>query len=92
MKFTDDRISQIAHLIQDNLYREKSIDEAADKDKVLYEVKKTLIDYFKVEDAADQAAREKVEKLKRGVLEGSREWEILYRKYFEEELSKKGHY
>lgn len=59
-------------------------------DKAAREIKRTLIEYFRVEDEADQAAREKVASLKRGVAEGSREWEILYRKYVEEELSRRG--
>ena len=89
-KFSDDRISHLAHLIHNKLYQDLLADYP-DEDKALREIKKTLIDYFKVDDEADQAAREKISSLKRGVSEGSREWEVLYRKYFEEELRKKGH-
>jgi hypothetical protein len=32
--------------------------------------------------------RRKLESLKRGVLEGSSEWDVLYRKYYEEEVAK----
>jgi hypothetical protein len=87
MKFSDDRISHLAHLIHDGLYHDDLVDYP-DEDRALREIKRTLIEYFKVEDAADQAAREKIATLKRGVTEGSREWDILYRKYFEEELAK----
>lgn len=41
-------------------------------------------------DAIDAAVRRKIASLKRGVVEGSSEWEILYRRYREEELRKKG--
>jgi hypothetical protein len=34
----------------------------------------------------DKAARQKIENQKRGIPEGSAEWEILYRKYYEEEM------
>ena len=87
--FSDDRISHLAHLIHDGLYNDLLVDYV-DDDKALREIKRTLIHYFQVETEADQAAREKVASLKRGVAEGSREWEVLYRKYFEEELGKKG--
>ncbi len=89
MNFSDDRISHLAHLIHDRLYQDEDVDYV-DDDKALREIKKSLIDYFKVEEGADQVAREKLASLKRGVYEGSREWEILYRKYFEEELAKHG--
>ena len=89
MKFSDDRISHIAHVIHKGLTKDGLV-TYTDEDKAHREIKKTLIEYLKVEDAADEAAREKVASLKRGVLEGSREWEVLYRKYFEEEMAKKG--
>lgn len=87
MIITDDRLSHLAHLIQDRLYQDDLI-EYEDDGKALLAIKRALIDYFKVEEESDRIAREKVSHLKRGVSEGSREWEILYRKYLEEELQK----
>lgn len=87
--FSDDRLSHLAHLIHDRLYQDEDVDYV-DEDKALREIKKRLIDYFKVEEAADNMVREKIASLKKGVYEGSREWEILYRKYLEEELAKRG--
>jgi uncharacterized protein len=43
-----------------------------------------LVD-FSDDDMALRAA-----KLKRGVVEGSPEWDILYKKYYEEERGKRG--
>lgn len=89
MKFSDDRILHISHLIHDRLYQDLLVDYP-DEDKAIREIKRTLIEYFRVEDEAAQAAREKISHLKRGVPEGSREWDLLYRKYLEEELTKRG--
>lgn len=89
MRFSDDRISHLTRLIHDGLSRDRLVDYP-DPEKAYREIKRALIQYFKVEEEAEQAAREKVAKLKRGVAEGSREWEVLFRKYFEEELSKRG--
>jgi hypothetical protein len=41
-------------------------------------------------DAVDEIVRSKIASLKRGVIEGSPEWNILFRRYREEELRKKG--
>lgn len=41
-------------------------------------------------DAIDAIVRRKIASLKRGVVEGGTEWNILFRRYREEELRKKG--
>lgn len=41
-------------------------------------------------DEIDVTVRKKIASLKRSVVEGSAEWNILYRRYREEELRKKG--
>lgn len=84
---TDERLSHLSHLIWDRLYHDDFVDYP-DEARALQEIKRTLVEYFRVEEEADRLAREKVAHLKRGVLEGSREWEVLYRKYFEEEMQK----
>ena len=86
---SDDRLSSLAHLIHQELLQGDLV-EFLDRDKAHHEIKRTLVGYFKVEEEADRLAREKIASLKRGVAEGSREWEVLHRKYVEEELSKKG--
>ncbi len=89
MRLSEDRISHLAHLVSDGIWKDDLVD-FKDDDKVLQEIKRVITDYMKVEDDADTAARNKIRSLSREVPEGSREWEILYKKYFEEEISKKG--
>lgn len=88
MRLSEDRISHIAHLISDGIWKDDLVD-FKDDDRVLKEIKRAIAEYLQVEDGADSAARSKIRSLSRDVPEGSREWEILYRKYFEEETSKK---
>ena len=38
----------------------------------------------------DAAARKKIESKRKTILEGSQEWDILYRKYYNEEVKKLG--
>ena len=89
MRLSDDRISHIAHLLSDGIWKDDLVD-FTDEGKALSEIKKAIADYLKVEDEADTVARNKIRSLSRDVPEGSREWDILYKKYFEEEASKKG--
>ena len=45
--------------------------------------------YARAEEAADAVAREKISRLSRRVQEGEREWDILHRKYLEEEMARR---
>lgn len=84
---SDGRISQLAHQIMDGLRKDKLIEFSNDS-KLLKEIKEVLGDFGDIEDRIDQLVRNKIQSLSRPVPLGSREWEILYRKYFEQELKK----
>jgi len=88
MKLSEERISHLAHLVWDALYDDDLADYANDEE-ALKAIKRAMNDYLKTEDQIDDLARQKIASLKRGVQEGSREWDILYKKYYEEEALKK---
>lgn len=88
MRLSDDRISHIAHLIADGIWRDDLIDFTKEK-QALISIKDVISNYLSVEDHADTVARHTIQSLAKDVPEGSREWDILYRKYFEEELAKR---
>jgi hypothetical protein len=88
MKLSEDRISHISHLVWDALYDDDLVDYP-DEDAALTCIKRAVTDYLHTHDQIDDAVRQKIASLKRGVQEGSREWDILYRKYFEEEAGRR---
>jgi hypothetical protein len=88
LRLSEDRISHIAHLIFDGVWKDDLVD-FTDDDKALQEIKRVITDFLRVENEADTTARKKIRSLSRDVPEGSREWDILYKKYLEEELRKK---
>jgi len=89
MRLSEDRISHLSHLIQDMLIRNRNIDVLQTEERILREIKKTFTDELKFEDEADEAARRTIQSLSRRVPEGSREWDVLYRKYVEEEMNRR---
>jgi len=89
MRLSEDRIYHISHLIQDMLLRNRNIDILQPEERLLREVKRTIADELKFEDEADEAARRTIQSLSRRVPEGSREWDVLYRKYVEEEMNRR---
>ena len=89
MKLTEDRVSHISHLIIDTLYKDDLVDYPHDEDEpALRAVKRLITQYLQVDDRASEAARQKILSQSKRIIEGSREWDILYRKYLEEELNK----
>jgi hypothetical protein len=89
MRLTEDRIYHLSHLILDMLMQNRNVDALQPEERVLREIKRTITDELKFEDEADAAARRTIQSLSRRVPEGSREWDVLYRKYVEEELNRR---
>lgn len=87
MLFSEERIYHIAHLITDSPWKSDMVDYA-NEEKAVREVRSVLVDYFSKDDKVDDIVRKRIASLKKGVYEGSREWDILYKKYYEEEMQK----
>ncbi len=86
-RVSENRISHLAHLVLDGL-RKAQLSEFPNEGRSLAETKLTLRDFFSREDQIDEIVRQKILSLSRRVPPGSREWDVLYRKYFEEESRK----
>lgn len=84
--------ARILYLARESLarMRDEGLVEIANFPLALRQARELIGEWLSQGDAIDAAARRKILSLKRGVVEGSPEWEILYRRYREEELRKKG--
>lgn len=89
MIISDDRQMHLAHIVTDKVWGDDIVD-FKDDDLALKAAKMGIIAFVKEDIAVDKMAREKVASLKRGVMEGTREWDILYKKYYEEERGRHG--
>lgn len=89
MILSEERQSHWAHLLVDGIWNDDLVDYS-DEDMALRVAKKAIIEFVKEEQEIDERARVKVASLKRGVLEGTPEWDILYKKYYLEERGKRG--
>ena len=61
-----------------------------DRNTIRQEARKALENLLTEEARIDTAARAKIASQRKIILEGSQEWEILYRKYYNEEVRKLG--
>jgi hypothetical protein len=85
-----DKVNKVAHVVTDALAEMDDLDFIEDRNTIRLEVRKILEEVLNQEEKIDQAARQKIENQKRTILEGSQEWDILYRKYYNEEVKKLG--
>ncbi|MGB7630293.1 MAG: DUF507 family protein [Candidatus Deferrimicrobium sp.] len=88
MRLTDSRISHLSHRLR-NALRKKGAADFPDEPAAHREAKAVLDSYAEAEEAVGAFARDRISRLSRKVPEGGREWEILYRKYFEEEMTRR---
>ncbi|MEK6628373.1 MAG: DUF507 family protein [Bdellovibrionota bacterium] len=89
MILSDERQTVLAHIVTDKVWGDDIVD-FSDDDIALRAAKKAIADFVKEDAEIDKKAREKVASLKRDVYEGTREWDILYKKYYEEEKGRHG--
>ena len=90
MRVSRDKVNKVAHVVTDGLAEINELDFIEDRNTIRLEVRKILEELLNQEEKIDQAARHKIENQKRTILEGSQEWDILYRKYYNEEVKKLG--
>jgi hypothetical protein len=83
---SEGRLSYLAHAVQKCIVDGK-LGRVRNDRLFLNEAKQILTDAFDVDARLDQAARGRMPKR---VLPGSREWDVLYRQYLEEERRKLG--
>jgi hypothetical protein len=68
----------------------KEVELRFEKNDVRLEIIHLLTALFRDEEKIDRAVRQKILSPKRVVTEGGQEWDILYRKYYSEEMKKRG--
>jgi len=85
-----DKVNKVAHVVTDALAEIDQLDFVEDRNTVRLEVRRLMEELLNQEERIDKSARQKIESQKRTILEGSQEWDILYRKYYQEEVKKLG--
>jgi len=87
MKLSREKIVHLSHLILNQLNQDEEVEFFADPQEIRQQIFHIIGEEMKSDEAIDAAVRRKLETQKR-IVEGSEEWEILYRKYYEEEQNR----
>ena len=90
MRISPDKLNKLAHTVADTLAEIDEVGFFEDRNTIRQEARKALTALLTDEARIDTAARLKIANQRKIILEGSQEWEILYRKYYNDEVRKLG--
>jgi hypothetical protein len=90
MRLTREKTMRLSHVVTDVLVASQDVEFVEDRDTIRQKTVQILHDLLKEEEAVDAEIRKKISSQKKEVLEGSEEWDLLYRKYYAEEMRRMG--
>jgi hypothetical protein len=90
MRISPDKLNKLAHTVADTLAEIDEVGFLEDRNTIRQEARKALTALLAQEAGIDTAARTKIASQRKIIVEGSQEWEILYRKYYNDEVRKLG--
>jgi hypothetical protein len=89
MVISDDKASHLSHLILGTLKKSAQCRLLEDDGKVLREIKRVVAAELALEAEIDKKVRARLASYSRHIVEGSAEWDVMYRKACEEEQKKR---
>ena len=88
MKLSREKVLKLSHLVLHALNNDDNVEFFADVQEIRGEIVHMIESELKTDEAIDAIVRRKIESQKRAIIEGSDEWEVLYRKYYEDEVTR----
>jgi hypothetical protein len=89
-RLSREKINYLSRQILSVLEKDDQVDFLDDPNEVRLVIVKSIEEEMRLYEAIDKKAIDKIQSQKKAIEEGSREWEILYRKYYNDELAKLG--
>ena len=90
MRISRDKLNKLAHVVADTLADTDECEFLEDRNTIRQAARGILEKLLMEETRIDQAARLKIASQRKIIPEGSQEWDILYRKYYTDEVKKLG--
>lgn len=89
-RLSREKINFLSRQILNLLNNNDQVEFLDDPNEIRLIIVKAIEEEMRLYETLDKKAVEKIQSQKKSIEEGSREWEILYRKYYNEELTKLG--
>ena len=88
MRLSHERCVHLSHMFVNALEDDESTDFLSDINAVRLKALQILEAEMARDAEMEESVRRKITQQRRDIPEGSAEWEVLYRKYYEEEVQK----
>ena len=85
---SEDKANHLAHVILTTIKNYPGAKVTGNDERVLKAIKQVVTAELVQEQEIDRTVKAKLASYSRGIIEGSAEWDVLYRKTFEEETRK----
>jgi hypothetical protein len=89
-RLSREKINFLSRQVLSVLEKDDQVDFLDDPNEVRLVIVKSIEEEMRLYEAIDKKAIDKIQSQKKAIEEGTREWEILYRKYYNDELAKLG--
>ena len=90
MRLSRDKVNEISHKLLTALKKSRECRIRRNENDLRLEIVRIISDILQNEDKADKAARAKIRTLKREVLDGTEEWDLLHKRFYADELRNYG--
>ena len=90
MRLSREKIVRISHQAVDLLVQSNEVEFVEDRDTIRQHMVQTMTNVLREEEKIEQEVRKRITSQKKEILEGSEEWDVLFRKYYSEELRRAG--
>jgi hypothetical protein len=88
LKLSREKVIQLSHLILRHIEEDEGVEYFDPPQELRQQIVKLIEGEMRADEMIDALVRRKIESQKRSIPEGSDEWDVLYRKYYEEEQAK----
>lgn len=89
-RLSREKINYLSRQVLNALLQNDQVEFLDDDNEIRLTIVRSIEEEIRLYEQLDKKAVEKIQTQRRAIEEGSREWEILYRKYYNEELAKLG--
>jgi hypothetical protein len=90
MRLTREKVVRLSHQLIDLLVQSNDVEFIEDRDTIRQHMVQTMTNVLKEEEKVEVEVRKRITSQKKEILEGSEEWDVLFRKYYSEELRRMG--
>jgi hypothetical protein len=90
MRLSREKVIRLSHVVVDQLVANDDVEFVEDRETIRQKIIALVNGFLQEEEKMDADVRKKISSQKKEIPEGSPEWDILYRKYYAEEMKRLG--